>query len=82
MFSKLVGFFKQATTPLSSNKNNSQIGSQNPIPSNIKEIKNNDNDFNKSSKENQNPNKLNFAQIYNQFEDTSPIYLNSSKNLI
>jgi len=54
MFSKLVGFFKQAATPLSSN--NSQTLSQNPLNIDNKNIKNNENNINKFNKENNNPN--------------------------
>lgn len=55
MFSKLVGFFKQAATPLSNA--NSQTLSQNPLPIDNKETKNNENNKqNQWNKENNNPN--------------------------
>ena len=44
MFSKLVGFFKQAATPLSNN--NSQTFSQNHLPIDNREIKNNEDNLN------------------------------------
>lgn len=77
MFSKLVGFFKQATNSIS--VNNSQTGSQNILTLNKKEIKNIDDNINKENQDNNNLYRLNIKTINNQFDYSSPIYLNPCK---